>query len=66
MRSTFLKLSAAVLALSACLDVCLDLRALQTFERAVDRLLEDEAGFIDFARSRLFVTEEHEIFDLRA
>jgi uncharacterized protein (TIGR02118 family) len=26
------------------------------------RLLEDERRFIDFARSSLFVTEEHEIF----
>src|SRR5688572_30201963 len=29
------------------------------------RLLEDEATFIDFEQSRLFLTEEHEIFDLR-
>jgi len=26
------------------------------------RLLEDEAKFIDFANSSVFVTEEHEIF----
>ncbi len=26
------------------------------------RLEEDEARFIDFARSRIFITEEHEIF----
>ena len=26
------------------------------------RLTEDEARFIDFARSRVFMTEEHEIF----
>lgn len=29
------------------------------------QLLEDEARFIDLAHSRLFMTEEHEIFDLR-
>lgn len=29
---------------------------------AGQRLLEDEAEFIDFARSAVFVTEEHEIF----
>ena len=28
-------------------------------------LLEDEAKFIDFARSAIFMTQEHEIFDLR-
>ena len=32
---------------------------------AAKRLLEDEAGFIDLARSSLFLTDEHEIFDLR-
>ena len=26
------------------------------------KLIEDEARFIDFARSRVFMTEEHEIF----
>lgn len=31
---------------------------------AARRLLEDEARFIDFAASRVFLTEEHEIFDL--
>lgn len=30
---------------------------------AARRLLEDEARFIDFAGSRVFLTEEHEIFD---
>lgn len=29
---------------------------------ASERLLEDETEFIDFARSRVFLTEEHEIF----
>jgi len=29
---------------------------------AAVRLLEDERHFIDFSRSRMFVTEEHEIF----
>ena len=29
---------------------------------AARRLQEDEADFIDFANSRVFVTEEHEIF----
>ena len=32
---------------------------------AARRLQEDESHFIDFADSRLFLTEEHEIFDLR-
>jgi uncharacterized protein (TIGR02118 family) len=27
------------------------------------RLMEDESTFIDFARSRVFMTEEHTIFD---
>jgi hypothetical protein len=27
-------------------------------------LLEDEATFIDFARSAIFMTQEHEMFDL--
>jgi uncharacterized protein (TIGR02118 family) len=30
---------------------------------AGETLMEDEARFIDFERSSLFVTEEHEIFD---
>jgi uncharacterized protein (TIGR02118 family) len=30
---------------------------------AARRLQEDESHFIDFADSRLFLTEEHEIFD---
>ena len=35
--------------------------------REAARLLqEDEANFIDFSRSRVFMTEEHEIFDLRS
>jgi len=29
------------------------------------RLLDDEREFIDLAASSLFLTEEHEIFDLR-
>lgn len=29
---------------------------------AAKLLLEDEAGFIDFAGSAIFMTEEHEIF----
>ena len=29
-------------------------------------LIEDEARFIDLERSTAFITEEHEIFDLRA
>ena len=33
-------------------------------EAGVD-LLKDEARFIDLAASRVFMTEEHEIFDLR-
>jgi hypothetical protein len=32
-------------------------------QEAQRRLLEDEATFIDFARSRVFMTEEHVIFD---
>lgn len=31
-------------------------------QAAAKRLLDDESRFIDFSRSRLFVTEEHEIF----
>ncbi|MEP5765949.1 MAG: EthD domain-containing protein [Halieaceae bacterium] len=31
-------------------------------QAAAVRLLEDETKFIDFSQSRLFVTEEHEIF----
>jgi len=31
---------------------------------ALKMLAEDEAGFIDLARSTIFMTEEHEIFDL--
>ena len=31
---------------------------------AAGRLQEDESRFIDFPDSRLFLTEEHEIFDL--
>jgi hypothetical protein len=31
---------------------------------AMQMLLEDERRFIDFARSTIFMTEEHEIFDL--
>jgi len=34
-------------------------------QEAARRLLEDEATFIDLAASSLFLTEEHEIFDLR-
>lgn len=30
---------------------------------AAQLLLDDEAKFIDFSRSRVFMTEEHEIFD---
>jgi hypothetical protein len=30
--------------------------------RAMQQLLEDESTFIDFARSRCFITEEHSIF----
>jgi hypothetical protein len=30
--------------------------------RAMQELLEDEATFIDFGRSRVFLTEEHAIF----
>jgi uncharacterized protein (TIGR02118 family) len=34
--------------------------------REAGRALQaDEARFIDFSRSRVFMTEEHEIFDLR-
>ncbi len=33
---------------------------------AAQRLLDDERAFIDLAASSLFLTEEHEIFDLRA
>ncbi len=32
-------------------------------EAAARLLLEDESTFIDFSRSRVFMTEEHEIFD---
>jgi hypothetical protein len=32
---------------------------------AATRLLDDEREFIDLAASSLFLTEEHEIFDLR-
>jgi uncharacterized protein (TIGR02118 family) len=31
--------------------------------RAGETLIEDEARFIDFARSSLFLVEEHQIFD---
>ena len=31
--------------------------------KAAARLLEDEAKFIDFSRSTIFLTEEHPIFD---
>jgi len=31
-------------------------------QAAAARLVEDEARFIDFSRSRVFMTEEHEIF----
>jgi uncharacterized protein (TIGR02118 family) len=31
-------------------------------QKAAARLVKDEAGFIDFSRSRVFMTEEHEIF----
>jgi len=31
--------------------------------KAAKALLEDESRFIDFARSRVFMTEEHEIFN---
>jgi hypothetical protein len=30
---------------------------------ASKKLLDDESTFIDFSRSRVFMTEEHEIFD---
>jgi hypothetical protein len=33
---------------------------------AAQLLLEDESRFIDFSRSRVFMTEEHEIFDYTA
>ena len=33
---------------------------------AQTQLIEDEARFIDLERSTAFITEEHEIFDLRA
>jgi uncharacterized protein (TIGR02118 family) len=33
-------------------------------EKAARALLEDESKFIDFQRSSIFLTEEHEIFDL--
>jgi len=42
-----------------------DLRAaLNTADgaRAMQELLEDESTFIDFAQSRVFITEEHRIF----
>jgi len=32
-------------------------------EKAAQALLEDESKFVDFARSSIFLTEEHEIFD---
>lgn len=34
-------------------------------QAATKRLLEDEARFIDLTASTLFLTEEHDIFDLR-
>ncbi len=34
-------------------------------QEAHRRLKEDEAKFIDFKQSRVFMTEEHTIFDLR-
>ncbi|MAE95830.1 MAG: hypothetical protein CL910_14330 [Deltaproteobacteria bacterium] len=39
--------------------------ATEAGREAARRLQEDEASFIDFSRSRVFLTEEHEIFDLR-
>ena len=32
---------------------------------AQEKLIEDEARFIDFSWSRVFMTEEHEIFSKR-
>ena len=49
-------------------DSVADLEAgMQTAEgqEAHRRLKEDEATFIDFGESRVFMTEEHGIFDLR-
>ena len=43
-----------------------DLQAAMTSEagaKAAARLLEDEAKFIDFSRSTIFITEEHPIFE---
>jgi uncharacterized protein (TIGR02118 family) len=37
--------------------------ATQEGAKAAARLLEDEAKFIDFSRSTIFLTEEHTIFD---
>jgi hypothetical protein len=34
--------------------------------KALQMLAEDEAGFIDLAKSTMFLTEEHEIFDYTA
>ena len=31
-------------------------------QAASDKLIEDEAKFIDFSRSKVFMTQEHEIF----
>ena len=39
--------------------------ATEAGREAARRLQEDEATFIDFSRSRVFMTEEHEIFDFR-
>jgi hypothetical protein len=32
-------------------------------QRAMQRLIDDESTFIDFNRSRVFMTAEHDIFD---
>ena len=39
--------------------------AVPAAQEASKRLLEDEGRFIDMAASNLFLTEEHQIFDLR-
>jgi hypothetical protein len=36
---------------------------LEERQAAAQLLLDDESTFIDFSRSRVFMTEEHEIFD---
>jgi len=43
-------------------DVLREAMATPDGSRAMEELLQDEATFIDFGRSRLYLTQEHSIF----